>query len=112
LDYLLRDSHFCGVRYGEFDFRWMLHCMAIVDSPKGQRLGLTHKGIGVFEHYVMARRLMTRNIYQSQKKLALEEFMVRLLSSLATSLEEHSPFSLIRASRLGQFLLAANQFNQ
>ena len=32
LDYLLRDSHFCGVRYGEFDFRWMLHCMAIVKS--------------------------------------------------------------------------------
>ena len=74
LDYLLRDSHFCGVRYGEFDFRWMLHCMAIVESKEGERLGITHKGIGVVEHYLMARRLMTRNIYHSQKKLALRIF--------------------------------------
>ena len=63
MDYLLRDSHFCGVRYGEFDFRWLLHCMSIVESKEGERLGITHKGIGVIEHYLMARRLMTRNIY-------------------------------------------------
>ncbi len=68
-DYLLRDSHFCGVRYGEYDFRWMLHCMTIVEYNDRERLGVTHKGIGVVEHYLMARRLMTRNIYHSQKKL-------------------------------------------
>lgn len=112
LDYLLRDSHFCGVRYGEFDFRWMLHCMAIVDSPKGERLGITHKGIGVVEHYVMARRLMTRNIYHSQKKLAIEHFLVQWLASLAETLEFHAPYANIRQTRLGQFLLAVNRFNQ
>ena len=68
LDYLLRDSHFCGVAYGQFDFRWMLNSMMIVNAPQGERLGLTHKGIGVVEHYLMARRLMTRNIYHHQKK--------------------------------------------
>src|SRR4029079_18727362 len=35
LDYLLRDSHFCGVTYGEFDLRWMLHSMHIVRSKQG-----------------------------------------------------------------------------
>lgn len=112
LDYLLRDSHFCGVRYGEFDFRWMLHCMAIVDSGDGERLGITHKGIGVVEHYLMARRLMTRNIYHSQKKLAIEHFLVELLANLAQVLEYHAPYAHIRQSRLGQFLLSANRFNQ
>lgn len=112
LDYLLRDSHFCGVRYGEFDFRWMLHCMAIVESPDGERLGITHKGIGVVEHYLMARRLMTRNIYHSQKKLALELYLVQLLASLAENLEYHAPFASIRGTRLGKFLIAANRFNQ
>ena len=58
LDYLLRDSHFCGVQYGEFDFRWMLHCMTIVTYQGGERLGITHKGIGVVEHYLMARRFL------------------------------------------------------
>lgn len=112
LDYLLRDSHFCGVRYGEFDFRWMLHCMAIVESPIGERLGITHKGIGVVEHYLMARRLMARNIYHSQKKLALEELLVQLLANLAGCLEFYSAFESIRQNRLGRFLMAANVFNQ
>lgn len=112
LDYLLRDSHFCGVQYGEFDFHWLLHCMTIVESKKGERLGVTHKGIGVIEHYLMARRLMTRNIYHAQKKLALEHLLVQLLSSLSASIAQHAPYASLRETRLGQFLLSANRFNQ
>ncbi len=112
LDYLLRDSHFCGVEYGTYDFRWMLNSMVILNTPEGERLGLTHKGIGVVEHYLMARRLMTRNIYHHQKKLALEFFLIQLLCRLAESLETYAPYAPIKATRLGRFLLAANQFNQ
>ncbi len=112
LDYLLRDSHFCGVRYGEYDFRWMLHCMAIVQSPHGERLGITHKGIGVVEHYLMARRLMTRNIYLYQKKLALEFFLIKLLSHLAENIADYPAFATIKTTRLGELLLQANIFNQ
>jgi len=112
LDYLLRDSHFCGVKYGEFDFRWMLHCMSIVETPQSERLGITNKGIGAVEHYLMARRLMTRNIYHLPKKLALETFLVQLLNNLAESLEYHSTYKNIRHTRLGEFLVAANRFNQ
>jgi len=110
LDYLLRDSHFCGVTYGEFDFRWMIHSMTIIETKQGERLGLTHKGIGVVEHYLMARRLMARNIYHHHKKLAFEFFLVQLLSKLAKNLDRTLPD--IRTSRLGKFLFAANQFNQ
>lgn len=112
LDYLLRDSHFCGVTYGQFDFRWMLNSMVIVQTDQGERLGLTHKGIGVAEHYLMARRLMTRNIYHLQKKLALEFFLVKLLANLAENLEHYEPYADIRNTRLGKFLLAVNHFNQ
>ncbi len=112
LDYLLRDSHFCGVRYGEFDFRWMLHCLAIVNSYSGEkRLGITHKGIGVVEHYLMARRLMTRNIYHSQKKLAIESLLVQMLATLAGTLEHEATYASMRETPLAKFLMAANQFN-
>lgn len=111
LDYLLRDGHFCGVRYGEFDFRWMLHCMTIVDTPKGQRLGITHKGIGVVEHYLMARRLMTRNMYHGQKKLAFEALLVALLVNASETLAQNPAFKSVQETRLGKFLMAANQFN-
>lgn len=111
LDYLLRDSHFCGVNYGEFDFRWMLNCMTIVPSKHGERLGITHKGVGAVEHYLMARRLMMRNIYHSQKKLALEYFLIMLLVHLSENLD-YKHFVDIKKSRLGKFLLHANDFNQ
>lgn len=111
LDYLLRDNHFCGVHYGLFDLRWMLHCMLIVKTDDGDRLGITHKGIGVVEHYLMARRLMTRNIYQLQKKLAIEELLVQLFASLASSMDDPL-FADIKPTRLGKFLAAANAYNQ
>lgn len=112
LDYLLRDSHFCGVQYGEFDLSWMLHCLAIVNSPHGERLGITHKGIGVVEHYLMARRLMMRNIYHLQKKLAIEFFLIKLLTNLAENLESYAQYATVKSTRIGKFLLAAHQFNQ
>jgi HD superfamily phosphohydrolase len=111
LDYLLRDSLFCGVNYGNYDLQWMLNSMVIVRSSRGERLGLTYKGIGVVEHYLMARRLMTRNIYFHQKKLAFEAFLVRLLSSLAQSLDVVSEFESIKLSQLGHFLVCVNQLN-
>lgn len=112
LDYLLRDSHFCGVTYGEYDLRWMLNTMATVPSSQGERLGLTHKGIGVVEHYLMARRLMIRNIYLNPKKLALEFFLIKLLVILAENLENNAVFLDIKNTRLGNFLISVNRFNQ
>jgi HD superfamily phosphohydrolase len=110
LDYLLRDSHFCGVTYGQFDFRWMLHCMAIVNDADGERLGITYKGIGVVEHYLMARRLMIRNIYYLQKKLALEHLLIQLLSAVAAVLEQPA-YQDLKKTRLGTLLSRANSFN-
>lgn len=112
LDYLLRDSHFCGVAYGEFDLSWMLNSMCIVTSDDGERLGLTHKGIGVVEHYLMARRLMTRNIYFHPKKLALEFFLIKLLARVAVEINTDPTLHSIKNTRLGNFLIAVNQFNQ
>jgi HD superfamily phosphohydrolase len=55
---------------------------------------------------------MIRNIYLHQKKLALEFFLIKLLISLAESLENYAPYADIKKTRLGIFLLNANHFNQ
>lgn len=112
LDYLLRDGHFCGVQYGTFDLRWMLHCLMIVETKTGKRLGINHKGIGAVEHYLMARRLMIRNIYQLQKKLAFEHFFIQCVAELAITLSEEKAYAEIKKTRIGQFLIAMNDFNQ
>ncbi len=111
LDYLLRDSHFCGVAYGEFDFPWLLNSMTIVDTPTGERLGITWKGIGAVEHYLMARRLMTRNLCHHPKKLAFEFLLVSLLAELAKQSPDYTLLTELPKTRIGKFLTAVNTFN-
>lgn len=111
-DYLLRDSHFCGVKYGEFDLRWMMHCLTPIETERGTRLGVTYKGVGVVEHYLMARRLMIKNIYHHAKKQAIEMYLVTLLSMLSTHIETEKFLTHLRPTALGKLLININQFNQ
>ncbi|OGT30028.1 MAG: hypothetical protein A3E87_09870 [Gammaproteobacteria bacterium RIFCSPHIGHO2_12_FULL_35_23] len=112
LDYLRRDSHFCGVTYGVYDFQWLLHCMAIVeDKTKTLRLGITEKGIGVVEQYLMARRLMMHNVYHNGKKYAAEFLLTSFLKYLAKSVWEEGLFAEIKEKNLAKFLAAVTQFN-
>lgn len=110
-DYLLRDSHFCGVKYGEFDLRWMLHCLTFVETDGGLRLGVTHKGVGAVEHYLMARCLMIRNIYHHKKKQAVEYLLIQFMTKLAEHMPTTDFLAQYRDSPLGQLLVNANVFN-
>lgn len=112
LDYLLRDSHFCGVSYGEYDFRWLLHCLAVVDDQGKKRLGITRKGLGVIEHYFMARRLMMQNVYQHPKKFGAEYLLQIFLQNLSEELSQDSPFNALEPSALIDFLRQTYFFNQ
>lgn len=111
LDYLLRDSHFCGVKYGEFDLRWMLHCLTPVQTDDGLRLGVTKKGVGVVEHYLVARWLMIRNIYHHDKKHAAEHMLAKFLIQLARSIPEADFLKPYRSTPLGKLLININSFN-
>ncbi len=114
LDYLLRDSHFCGVKYGEFDLRWMLHCLTPVPTEEGLRLGVTKKGVGVVEHYLVARWLMIRNIYHHDKKHAAEHMLTKFLIALAKYIPspEADFLESYRSSPLGKLLININSFNK
>lgn len=82
LDYLLRDSHFCGVAYGNFDLNWLLSCLTAVECEGVPRLGITSQGIGSVEHFLVARRLMYQNIYCYAKIVAFERLIVEFLLEL------------------------------
>lgn len=112
LDYLLRDSHFCGVTYGQYDFRWLLHCLAIIEKDEEIRLGITSKGIGVVEQYLMARRLMMKNVYQNAKKYGAEYLLQKFLMYLADGFTETTIFSNFKNSPLIQFLEGVKKYNQ
>lgn len=75
LDYLLRDNHMTGSRYGDFDLNWLLHALTI--DPDGNRLAVTGKGVSAVEAYLQSRYHMYRNVY-FHKVVRSAEGMVKL----------------------------------
>ena len=75
LDYLLRDNHMTGSRYGDFDLTWLLHAFTI--DPATNRLAVTAKGVSAVEAYLQARYHMYRNVY-FHKVVRSAEGMVKL----------------------------------
>jgi len=62
IDYLLRDSLFCGVPFGESVNRDRL-IASIKFDPERQHLAITNKGVSAVEALVFTNYLMFRNVY-------------------------------------------------
>ena len=62
IDYLLRDSLFCGVPFGESVNRDRL-ITSIKFDPSRKRLAITSKGVSAVEALVFTNYLMYRNVY-------------------------------------------------
>ena len=62
IDYLLRDSLFCGVPFGESVNRDRL-ASSIKYDPERKRLAITSKGVDAVEALVFTNYLMYRNVY-------------------------------------------------
>ena len=60
LDYLMRDSHTTGARYGQLDIDRIISSMTI--APDGD-LAIHPKGLMAVEHYLVIRNLMYRSVY-------------------------------------------------
>lgn len=74
MDYLLRDSLYCGVRYGTFDLERLLDTVVpLADPLTGDwGIGLEEGGIHALEALVMARYYMFTQVYFNATGKALE----------------------------------------
>ncbi|HEX9737541.1 MAG TPA: HD domain-containing protein [Thermoanaerobaculia bacterium] len=65
MDYLLRDSLYCGVRYGNFDLERLLDTLVPLRDPDAGawRIGVEHGGVHALEALVMARYYMFTQVY-------------------------------------------------
>lgn len=74
MDYLLRDSLYCGVRYGTFDLERLLDTvMPLADPLTGDwGIGIEEGGIHALEALVMARYYMFTQVYFNATGKALE----------------------------------------
>lgn len=85
-DYLLRDAHATGVRYGEYDLPWLLRSLCFVESTgaAGERaptLGIDgKKGVSALESFVLARYFMFQQVYFHKSGRAAELMVKRILA--------------------------------
>ena len=85
MDYLLRDSLYCGVRYGSYDLDRIIDTITLYDeNPDGVlRLGIEYGGIHAIEGFILARYFMFTQVYYHAVRraydLILTDFIVELL---------------------------------
>ena len=62
-DYLLRDAHATGVRYGEYDLPWLLRSLRLDDSAQPGLAIDGEKGLAPLEAFILARFFMFQQVY-------------------------------------------------
>lgn len=74
MDYLLRDSLFCGVEYGKFDLERLLETAVPIEDPKTGLwgLGVHSGGVHALEAMVLARYYMFTQVYFNTTGKVLE----------------------------------------
>ena len=77
MDYLLRDSLHCGVRYGVYDLDRLLDTLALVEDPASGALtmGVHEGGVHAVEALILARYYMFTQVYFNVTGKALEHHL-------------------------------------
>ncbi len=76
-DYLLRDSHMTGVKYGVFDLERLILLLRLHDD--GERIVVASKGLLPVEKYLQSRYHMYRQVYYHKTVTAAEAMLMAVL---------------------------------
>ena len=98
LDYLCRDSFFCGVTEGSVASARILKMMNVKDG----RLVVEAKGIYSVEKFLVARRLMYWQVYLHHTSVAAEQLLIKILTRAKQLI--HNGVELFASPALKYFL--------
>ncbi len=104
MDYLLRDSHSTGTRYGQLDVERILAALTIAPD---RELAIHPKGLMAVEHYLVIRNLMYRSVYNHR----LNEVCSWLLEQLIKSARELSPQEIWADAYMAKWLWNTNDID-
>lgn len=107
MDYLLRDSHFCGVEYGKYSPEWLCRCLTY--SERINSIVFFRKGIGTIEHFLFARRLMHKYVYLHPKKVICDRLLGEMLTSIYASIENIESKEPYKQSSVIKYLKAMKE---
>lgn len=81
MDYLLRDSYFCGVNYGQYDSQWLLHNLTMAEKDNQVVLGLTARALFPVADYLVSRLQMFHNVYFHHTPTVMECMLKRYFAT-------------------------------
>ncbi len=85
-DYLLRDAHATGVRYGDYDLPWLFRSLRFAPAKEGRAPGLAidgAKGLPAIEAFILSRLFMFQQVYLHKATRAVE-WMIRTVLARAS----------------------------
>jgi HD superfamily phosphohydrolase len=81
MDYLLRDSYFCGVSYGNFDLDWLIDNLEVAVIDKKATLGITERAVVTFDDFLLSRYHMFIMVYFHYRAVCLEQLLLKYFKS-------------------------------
>lgn len=81
MDYLERDSYFCGTNYGKVDLHWLINNMTGHLSDNQIYLGLNRRALYTFDDFLISRHHMHLMVYFHHKSIIFEEMLNLYLTS-------------------------------
>jgi len=105
MDYLLRDSYFCGVSYGVFDLDWVIDNLGISIHEGKAHLGISHRAVSTFDDFLLSRYHMFIMVYYHYRAVCLEKMLMLylketsneyLIPSCIEEYKEHDDSHLLR----------------
>jgi HD superfamily phosphohydrolase len=83
MDYLLRDSLYCGVTYGQYDLNRFIAMLTLFKTEeKAMQLAISSGGIQAFEEFVLARYFMFIQVYFHRTRRYFDRLLVDCLKEI------------------------------
>lgn len=77
MDYLLRDSYFCGVSYGSYDLDWLLDNLELCKTEGKAFLGINERAVVTFDDFLLSRYHMFIMVYFHYRAVCLEQLLYK-----------------------------------
>ena len=95
MDYLLRDSYFCGVSYGHFDLDWLTDNLQYCLIDGNAYLGISERAVVSFDDFLLGRFHMFLQVYFHYRSVCLEQLLIKYFQTsgqeyaIPSSIEEY-----------------------
>ena len=81
MDYLLRDSYFCGVAYGQYDIDWLISSMGVAQRDDELVFTISENGVRAFEDLLLARYHMVDQVYFHKTKAGFTHYLEQAIET-------------------------------